>query len=428
MSGMKGQRKVARKTSTRSNGPRTRSNRKFPKTMVGFASAAINPMKPFSIGNRSSMKGRTVKQTGGSKISSAACHIRGTDFLSAVTSTNGGNAAGDVLTTQIANPRVLGLARLATMANLFERFKFRRLSFRYVPVANATQTGQLLGYVDYDVIDNPTGLSGVQNLQRAAAHLGEKPVQIWEPVTWEVRDVDPLTDLYTSYDEIEPRWSAQGIFVLLAGSAIASNIPLGNIYIDYDVDFFIPQVEEGAVNGFASSWTAGGSPSTSSILGTSVASSWNNLNASISGNVVTVPAGSFLVTLAVSGTGISSVSATAGSGVSVVSFFNTWNSAGTAGQFVLAITSTTGGTFTLSATASTVTTTLTRLYVSQMPSNALTLTRRDRLRMDSIRKYLKEDVPSSVSMTSFSTSSASCSSAPCLGSRVDDQYVLVKRS
>jgi hypothetical protein len=78
------------------------------------------------------------------------CRIIGTDFLTSVSIGATAAVAGDVLVNQVVNPAVLAVARLATMSKLYERYKFRSLKFRYKPAANATISGSILGYVDYD--------------------------------------------------------------------------------------------------------------------------------------------------------------------------------------------------------------------------------------------------------------------------------------
>lgn len=317
-----------------------------------------------------------------SKSDGSNCRIRGTDFLTAITIGGTSAAAGDVLVSQVVNPAQLGVSRLATMAKLYERYKFRSLKFRYAPVANAQVTGQLIGYVDYDTYDDPTGISGVQNLQRAAAHYGEKPVQVWQgsekPVFWEIKDVDPMTDLYVDSDGSDPRWTNQGRFVLLAASAIASGTPCGNVYLDYDIEFFIPQLEETPSTGFASIWTGATSMTAANPMGTApTQKSWNNLPVTCASSVFTLKQGTYVVTISLTGTAITAESLVPSSGITAPGLdtgFKIPADAKSSLHTVQYVVPQGGGTLTLTATATTIT--AASAVFCLIPSNAVTLTAR----------------------------------------------------
>lgn len=355
---------LQRKASKKSKARKPRTSKKGSPGMTGLAPRATNPARPFKV-------------TSGRRLDGSSCRIKGTDFLTAVTIGATAAAAGDVLISQIVNPAQLGLARLMTMAKLYERYKFRSLKFRYSPVANATVSGQIIGYVDYDTYDDPTGISGVQNLQRAAAHYGEKPVQIWQgserPVFWEIKDVDPMTDLYVDSDGTDPRWTNQGRFVLLAASAIASTTACGNIYLDYDIEFYIPQVESTPSGGYGYNLIgAGGSFSQSSYFGAApTAKSWNNLPVSYASNVFTVPAGCYLAAGWITGTVLAPTVATTGTGLDA--YLDT-NSAGTRSTWMKTWYSTGTTSLTFAGTATSVTGS--GIYISLLPSNAVSLTMR----------------------------------------------------
>lgn len=342
-----------------------------PTKMVGLAPFARQRMKPMTIRSRDG----------------SSCRIRGTDFFQAVTS-GAANVAGDVLISAVVNPALLGVSRLATMSNLYERYKFRSLKFRYDPIANATVSGQLIGYVDYDTQDDPTGIVGVQNLQRAAAHYGEKPVQVWQgsekPVFWEVKDVDPLTDLYVDADGTDPRWTNQGRFVLLAASALPAATALGNIYLDYDIEFYIPQLELTPITGAAWYETFGGAGSSGNFLGdASTLKVWNNLPIKRALNVYSFPAGAYSIQRYVIGTGLAApFSCTISSGVKVNDTL-TINAATTqaveTGYFWSSIP------FTLTLTGTATTVTAGTIMFSLIPRDAVSLTDK---KLDKLNRFL----------------------------------------
>jgi len=346
--------------------------------MIGVAAPAKQMMRPMTI---SSVRiGRPRGRP--TRIDGSSCRIKGTDFLTSVTIGGTSAVAGEVLTTSVVNPKRLGIARLATMATLFERYKFKSLKFRYAPACPTNTAGQLLGYVDYDTYDDPTGLTGVQNLQRAAAHYGEKPVEVWggtSPVFWEIKDIDPMTDLYVDSDETDPRWTNQGRFVLLAATAIANGTVCGNIYLDYDIEFYIPQVELTPTNGYAYRLVGGGSLSSTDVFGTvPVAGSWNNLPVlhTASTMTFTIPAGSFSIWSYVAGTTVSAYTFTGGTSVYEASIYN---AAANVGMFVSQRYSAVPWTLTAACTAAAVAGS--QIMISLLPSSAVTLSQRklDRL-------------------------------------------------
>jgi len=325
---------------------------------VGVASRAQNIMRP--------MRSKTAND-------GHMCRFKGTDFVAAITIGGTAAAAGDVLYTTVVNPKTLGVSRLATVSALWERYKFRSLKFRYGPVAPTTTAGQLIGYVDYDTYDDPTGIAGVQNLQRAAAHYGEKPVQVWDKTFWEIKDVDPLTDLYVDSDGTDPRWTNQGRLVVLAASAIANGTACGNIYIDYDVEFYIPQLELTPTTGHGLKQTGSGTLNASNILGTTrTLEGWTNIPVTATSTAFTLPAGSYLIAGIVGGTVISAVGgSTTGTVVRAQYEFNT---AATEADYVWSGYSTASFTFTPTITATTVTSSV--WLVALLPSNALTINQR----------------------------------------------------
>lgn len=447
MNKSKGRKRSPKKLSVTINGqPRSVPNkpRKGPLRRVKFnqshsqgvnlADPASNMMRPLRM--------RTIRGR-----SSTRCI--GTDYLCAITIGGTAAAAGDVLYTTVVNPSTLGLGRLATIAKLFERYKFKSLKFRYAPVANAQVTGQILGYVDYDTMDDPTGTSGVQNLQRAGAHLGEKPVQVWQgsekPVFWEIKDVDPMTDLYCDSDGTDPRWTNQGRFVLLAASAIASGTACGNIYLDYDVEFYIPQMESTPTFGYGMKQTGSGTLSAASIFGSVRGlESWNNIpGITCTATTMSLPAGTYQVWGYLSGTVLAAFSNSSTGTVVAGSSFPSADAK--AGSFNVQLSSPVPFTYTPGLTATTITSSI--WTVTMLPSNAVTLSekkleRASRLmkQIEALRLFATEERDEKVRFVT-SSSASTCTSCVAGASRsvsladissgrirVDDDYCIVKKN
>lgn len=168
--------------------------------------------------------------------------LTGTDLLKSITSPDTGAVAGDLLFTQEISPSLFANSRLLQFSQLYQRYRFRKIYFFYEPIANATQSGQLLGFADFDV-DNILSVNAPENLNIGAAHQGQSITQIWQPCLFDMGQLFTFTDLYTEQgatDTSDPRMSIQGVFYVLAASVLGSSLPLGNIYVDYEIEFSIP--------------------------------------------------------------------------------------------------------------------------------------------------------------------------------------------
>lgn len=172
--------------------------------------------------------------------------LTGTEFIGSVASGATGSVAGDILEAILISPTSFSRTRLYQFAPLYQRYRFTRLNFIYEPTANATQSGQLIGFADYDV-DAPLIGDTEDNLPVAAAHLGQRICQIWESQTFPFGVVDDLPMLYTSLEGQEDRLIYQGLFYLLAATSITGNLPLGNLYIEYQCEFSVPQLSPAVV-------------------------------------------------------------------------------------------------------------------------------------------------------------------------------------
>ncbi len=154
--------------------------------------------------------------------------LSGTEFLDSVASPALGNLAGDILVALLINPMNFPTTRIRQFAPLYQRYRFRHFNVLYEPIANATQSGQLIGYNDYDV-DSLLEGDTEANVSVAAAHLGQAICQIWEPQCFPLGVVDDYTTLFTSLEGPEDRLIYQGIFYLIAASTLGNDLPLGNI-------------------------------------------------------------------------------------------------------------------------------------------------------------------------------------------------------
>jgi hypothetical protein len=166
----------------------------------------------------------------------------GTEYLTSLGTDDEGSLPGDILFSFPVNPNNFGLTRLAQFAPLYQRYRFRKLIFWFESSANATDSGQLIGFTDYD-IDNILSVDTPDNLSIAAAHFDQEVTKVWENMGFTFGVVDEFTNLFTSLTGgAEDRLVYQGNYYLISASVLPAEFPLGNIYVDYEIEFSIPQL------------------------------------------------------------------------------------------------------------------------------------------------------------------------------------------
>jgi hypothetical protein len=148
---------------------------------------------------------------------------------------------GDVLLSQVVAPNSFQGTRLYQMSKLFERYQVNHWSFNYISAVAATNVGQLLMYPEYDVADPATN-----DLQQAMAHMDSVLFNIYTSSSCEFVKADPFTDLFTDPTGDDPRLSAVGKLIMLAVANIPTNTSIGSIFMDYDITFYVPQLESTA--------------------------------------------------------------------------------------------------------------------------------------------------------------------------------------
>jgi len=174
--------------------------------------------------------------------------LQGTDIIGAV-ELDSVKESGDVLKEVYINPSAFISTRMAQMAPLYQRYRFSSIEFLYEPVANATQSGQVIGFCTFDP-DSPLEASNPLNLNRAAAFYGNRQNQIWEAASYGQHQPSTMTDLYVDPSGADTRFSYQGIFYLIAAGKLEASGSLalgtiGQIYVRYTLEMSIPQLHAG---------------------------------------------------------------------------------------------------------------------------------------------------------------------------------------
>jgi hypothetical protein len=162
-------------------------------------------------------------------------------------------AEGTVLTNTYINPLDVAFAntRLAAFGRLYEKYIFRKLKFHFQPAVAASQNGQIIMAYDRDIGDE-TPSADFNGLRQYMAMAGTRSTQVWKPCTIDCPLTDTQDFYYTDYSGYgDMRLAYQGQFY----AAIMSNVPastnLGNLWVEYEVQLFDPQLQSPVKQGLA---------------------------------------------------------------------------------------------------------------------------------------------------------------------------------
>lgn len=229
--------------------------------------------------------------------------ITGQDYISVI---NGNSQSFNNLFNRTINPssEIFFGTRLNLYSKMFEKFLFRRLRFHYDSGVSATTTGSLILAYDRDATDgtppnNETGLR--QYLSMANSEIGN----VWEDITIDCKLADLQEFYYTSLNNSDARLTSQGqIYVTQVNGASSGTASLGSLWVDYDIEFFDPAVEQptgiefvlgNTDTGLTYTVTGGSSGSWNNmLLGSAILK--NDLGVKYSGAAVQLPSGNYILT------------------------------------------------------------------------------------------------------------------------------------
>jgi hypothetical protein len=145
---------------------------------------------------------------------------------------------------------------LSTIAARFESYRFNRLRFIYEPVVPTTSSGSVMMAIDFDASDSAATskvqLMSYHNAVRIApwsqTHYESDQGDLWKFGTQRYIRTSPTAGDIKTYDVGTFQIATQGVSVL------GTNDPqvLGELYVEYDVDFYTPQIESGTIQSTAS--------------------------------------------------------------------------------------------------------------------------------------------------------------------------------
>lgn len=131
---------------------------------------------------------------------------------------------------------------LSVQAVQYEQYRIHGLTYYYVPFVNTGTNGDIMMMVDYNVLDRPP-----QTEQQFLDHPGAVIGSVWEALAFKanssnmhaigprkfVRPCAIAGDLKT-YDV--------GRFYITSSNVSTEDIPLGKLFVEYDIELFTPQL------------------------------------------------------------------------------------------------------------------------------------------------------------------------------------------
>jgi len=159
--------------------------------------------------------------------------------------TTGPVQPGQVLYTIGINPSNIG-SRLTAYGHLYNKFCFRRFDIVWVPrisIANSNASGELLFAVDPDPTDRSVVAQGsqVEDINDMFSWEGSQATSLFNPITFEVRRLDPKNVYYMHTNDGDARLTTQGIVYVVAATELPNDDNYGTLYLRYEVDMYVPQ-------------------------------------------------------------------------------------------------------------------------------------------------------------------------------------------
>jgi hypothetical protein len=169
----------------------------------------------------------------------------GCDYIGPVYAPASNEVAGTPILNFDFGPIELGRSRLNLFAQMYERWHARRLRFHYVPGVPTSQKGSLLLAFDRDVSD-PTPPASADGLRQYMAMEASAAAPIWCPQSIDVRPnnkdllyTNSVAGLGPGQVNYDPRLNYCGTAyaVIVAPTGAAALSALGDIYVEYEIDF-----------------------------------------------------------------------------------------------------------------------------------------------------------------------------------------------
>lgn len=197
---------------------------------------------------------------------------------------------------------------LSTQAIGWEQYKFHKLRFRYLTRVSTTNSGSVMLIPDYDAADSAPTSEFV-----ASSYEDCREDVIWKDIVC-VLDPKGLSGMYdrhfNRFGALDPNldiktYDVGRLFVAHIGTGSAP-VQIGKLWVEYDVEFFKPQLPPSGVSDLYGGLVTGAVMSAGNPLGTGAAISANSAGISIdnASNLTIENPGTYAISSGVTGTGI----------------------------------------------------------------------------------------------------------------------------
>jgi hypothetical protein len=190
--------------------------------------------------------------------------LHGSELVDTITIISGGTAGtlqANFPGTQLANtgavggwkinPLTWGTTRLKQFAQLFQKYRFRKLQFIFEASQNDFTGGSMGHYVDYDPNSAYTSLNGtLEGLQAASAHANWAEMKVKQDGTCTFIPKDPEAAFWIA-NTGDVRTYQQGAYFLFlqdpwsTGGSATLPQTIGRLYIRYSCEFWEDAILEG---------------------------------------------------------------------------------------------------------------------------------------------------------------------------------------
>lgn len=172
-----------------------------------------------------------------------AVRIHGSDWLGRLP-IPASPVAGQAIGEFYINPLEYPGTRLALFAQLYDKFRFKKLTFKFVPYQGTAVPGSIVLAYDRDISDATPPANDV-GVRQYMAMMDALAGPIWQPLSMTCPLSSPNEGLFTNaVPGGDDRLAYQGqVYVALLEPPSAGVVLAGDLFVEYDLELFEPQLE-----------------------------------------------------------------------------------------------------------------------------------------------------------------------------------------
>ncbi|APG76580.1 hypothetical protein 3 [Wenling tombus-like virus 4] len=196
-------------------------------------------------------------------MNNKVCTLKGSDLLSTVSVVPSPTDVDSMIRKTLAiSPSAYPGTRLTQLADMWERYRFRKFHIRYVPSVPNTLSCQMLLYQDTDPQDDPKDIGTTDALLRqATAQTGSQQWNFNSAKSFDLASRADKELYYTGEQKENRRFNLQGIAYLIQvsdaldfnGAPIKDSMTCGSLYVDWEIELQTPQMNPSATTRSAGS-------------------------------------------------------------------------------------------------------------------------------------------------------------------------------